>query len=77
MNKKIEISMIRVEQFNKMAGLLRDIRLYDVRKQVAELKRNGNTREQALDVVIGVLQGIARESRGISELHATQQSSSQ
>lgn len=68
MAKKIEISSIRVEQFNKMAGLLRDIRIYDVRKQVAALKRDGMTREQALESCLNVIQNIAKESRGISEL---------
>lgn len=68
MAHKIEISQIRVEQFNKMAGLLRDIRTYDVKKQVAELKRQGRTREEALELVVKTIQQIAVASRGISEL---------
>jgi hypothetical protein len=68
MPKKIEISLIRVGQFNKMADLLRTIRTYDVRKQVAELKRQGFTKEEAYKLVIDALQNIARESRGIAEI---------
>ena len=68
MAHKIEISQIRVEQFNKMAGLLRDIHTYDVKKQVAELKRQGRTREEALELVVKTIQQIAVASRGISEL---------
>jgi hypothetical protein len=68
MAKKIEISPIRFEQFNKMVEMLRTIRTYDVRKQVAALKRDGYTREEALELVVNMLQNIARDSRGIAEL---------
>lgn len=67
-NKKIEISPIRADQFNKMVGLLRYIRTYDVRQQVAYLKREGHTKEKALELVLKMIQNIAKESRGISEL---------
>lgn len=68
MPKKIEISIIRAEQFNKMAGLLRDIRTYDVKKMIAAKKREGYTREQALELIVKTLQQIAVNSRGIAEL---------
>jgi hypothetical protein len=66
--KKIEISQIRAKQFNDMVAMLRDIRRHDVRKQIAELKRTGMTKEQALEMVVSQLQNIAKGSRGISEL---------
>ncbi len=66
--KKVEISLARVEQFNQMAEMLRTIRTYDVRKYVAALKREGYTREEALEVCLNQIQNIARKSRGIAEL---------
>ncbi len=68
MAKKIEISQVRFDQFNKMVEMLRTIRTYEVRKQIAALKRDGQTREEALEMVVNMLQNIARDSRGIAEL---------
>jgi hypothetical protein len=65
---KIAISRTRFEQFNKMVEICRTIRTYDVRKQVAALKREGHSKEEAQALVIRTLQNIAVESRGISEL---------
>lgn len=68
MPKKIEISEIRAEQFNKMVEMLRDIRRYEVKKMVAAKKREGYSREQALELVVKTLQQMAIPSRGIAEL---------
>lgn len=68
MPKKVEISLTRVDQFNRMTEMLRTIRTYDVRKQVAALKRDGHSKEEAYKLVIDVLQNIARGSRGIAEI---------
>jgi hypothetical protein len=68
MAKTIQISQIRFDQFNKMVEMLRTIRTYDVKKQVAELKRQGHTREEALDFCHKAIRNIAVHSRGISEL---------
>ncbi len=66
----MEISKIRVNQFNKMVRLLRDIRTFDVRYKVVLLKREGHTREQALELIVKTLQKWAVASRGIGELRA-------
>ncbi len=68
MAKKVIVTTTRVDQFNKMADLLRTIRTYDVRKQVAELKRQGHSKEEAYKMVCAMLQRIAVESRGIAEI---------
>lgn len=67
-SNKIEISLIRADQFNKMVEILRHIRTYDVLKQVTFLKKEGQTKEEALEFVLKMIQNIAKESRGISEL---------
>ena len=68
MAKKIEISPIRVQQFNKMTDLLRSIRHYDWKKKVTELKRSGKTREEALEHCVREIQYMSTASRGIAEL---------
>lgn len=68
MSKKVIVTTTRVDQFNKMADLLRTIRTYDVRKQVAALKRQGYSKEEAYKLVCEALQRIAVASRGIAEI---------
>lgn len=48
--------------------MLRDIRRYEYKKYVADLRRKGMSRESALEACIHTMQSIAVGSRGISEL---------
>ena len=68
MAKKVEVTTTRIEQFNKMVDLLRTIRTYDVKANLAELKRSGHSKEEALECVVNMLIRISKESRGIAEI---------
>jgi hypothetical protein len=68
MAKKVEVTTTRLDQFNKMVDLLRTIRTYDVKANVAGLKRTGYSREEALEIIVNTFIGISKHSRGIAEI---------